>query len=226
MAEQQANMKERFLELIEKYKSPTDEINNKIVLLPDKTEYKWPTTGDRGHYYFKRERFFYQIATINMTIGEDSRSISIETFDNSDDIIINGQKSHKISIGTNGVSARIGTNYLDRVTGQGGLSRDFSYTKARMWPAKLTTCTIITYGDGNQKKETRELKESEETPIETIWEATRNPINVQLFQDALSVIELRLPGITEFLEEYFPEYSAFIGTQNTKNARQLSTQKA
>ena len=65
-----------------------------------------------------------------------------------------------------------------------------------------------------------------ETPIETIWEATRNPLNVQLFQDALSVIELRLPGITKFIEEYFPEYSAFIGTQNNKKARQLSTQKA
>lgn len=226
MAEQQANMKERFLELIEKYKSPTDEKNNKIVLLPDKTEYKWPTTGDRGHYYFKRERFFYQIATINMTIGEDSHSISIETFDNSDGIIINGKKSHKISIGTDGVSARIGTNYLDRVTGQEGLSCSFSYAKTGMWPAKLTTCTIITSSDGTQKKEKRELIESEETSIETIWEATRNPLNVQLFQDALSVIELRLPGITEFLEEYFPEYSAFIGTQNTKNARQLSTQKA
>lgn len=226
MAEQQTNMKERFLELIEKYKSPTDEINNKIVLPPDITEYNWPATGDHGIYYFKRESFYYQMATINMTIDEDSHSISIETFDNSNGIIINGKKSHKISIGTDGVSARIGTNYLDRVTGQEGLSCGFSYTKTGMWPAKLTTSEIITSSDGTQKKETSELKESEETPIETIWEATRNPLNVQLFQDALSVIEIRLPGITEFLEEFFPEYSAFIGAQNTKTARQLSTQKA
>ena len=226
MAEQQTNMKERFLELIENYKLPNCLKNSIGVMRPDKTEYKWPATGGRGNYYFKRESFYYQMATINMTIGKDFHSISIETFDNSNGIIINGNKSHKISIGTDGVSARIGTNYLDRATGQRGFSRDFSYTKAGMWPAKLTTCTIITYDDGNQEKEIRELEESEETPIETIWEATRNPLNVQLFQDALSVIELRLPGITKFIEEYFPEYSAFIGTQNNKKARQLSTQKA
>ena len=226
MAEQQTNMKERFLELIEKYKSPTDEINKKIVLPPDIVDPKETKFEDGYNYIFTREKPYYQRATISLSEGEDLRSISIETFDNSDDIIINGKKSHKISIGTDGVSARIGTNYLDRVTGQEELSCSFSYAKTGMWPAKLTTCTIITYGDGNQKKEIGELEESEETPIETIWEATRNPLNVQLFQDALSVIELRLPGITKFIEEYFPEYSAFIGTQNNKKARQLSTQKA
>ena len=229
MAEQQTNMKERFLELIEKYKSPDCLKNGINVMRPNKVNTDETKFEDGYDYIFTRETPYYQRAIISLSEGKDFHSISIETFDNDKDekgkdIYYN--KLHNISIGTDGVSAQISTCFVPRVTGHDEYSESFSYLQDGKNPARLTIGTTEIAEDGETEKKEIVLEESEEAPLEFIWEVTKNPINVHLFQNALSVIELRLPGITEFLEEFFPEYSAFIGTQNTKNARQLSTQKA
>lgn len=218
MAEQQTNMKERFLELIKNYKLPDCLKNGINVMCHNKVNTNETKFEDGYNYIFTRETPYYQRATISLSEREGYHSIGIETFDNDKDKNgkdINYNKLHMISIGTDGVSAQISTCFVPRVTGHDEYSESFSYLQSGKTPARLTIGTTEIAKNGETEKKEIVLEESGEAPLEFIWEVTKNPINVHLFQNALSVIELKLPGITEFLTEYFPEYNAFVGNQKS-----------